>query len=320
MTPHDISSNLGNRILIPLDGSDPSYRAVRYVCRMIRPEMARITLLHIFQGLPEPVWDMDANPYARRARWQADAWRTARRQSIEEFMERACKSLTSAGIPANAISTEIRDMKQGVARDIAAEAGRGYNAVILSRRGAGVLRGLILGSTANKLMGRLPNIPLCLVGSKPANLKTLLAVDGSPGSQKAAALFGRLHRPEGHRVTLLHAVRETSLPKSMRPTKHVLSESIDAWIDDHLRNIHLQMVNIRTNLENQGFNKDLIHIETATRVKSRAGAIVETARSEEYGTIVVGRRGISQITDHTLGRVSDRVMQLGKSYTVWIVS
>jgi nucleotide-binding universal stress UspA family protein len=287
---------------------------------MIRPEKARITLLHIFQNLPEPAWDMETNPYARRARWQADAWMNTRMQSMEEFMGRALDSLTVAGFSADAISVKMQDMKQGVARDIAAEADQGYNAVILSRRGAGVLRGLILGSTANKLLGRLSNIPLCLVGSKSANLKTLLAVDGSTGSNKAAAVFGRLHRPEGHRLTLFHAVRETSLPKSMRSAKPVLNESIDSWIDDHLRNIHLQMGNIRANLENQGFNADLIHIETATRVKSRAGAIVDTAKADEYGTIVAGRRGISQITEHTLGRVSDRVMQLGKSYTVWIVS
>ena len=100
----------------------------------------------------------------------------------------------------------------------------------------------------------------------------------------------------------------------------MLSESADAWIEDHLRNIRPRLNQIREDLERQGFDKDLIHIETTTRVKSRAGTIIDKAKTEGYGTIVVGRRGISQVTEHTLGRVSDRVMQLGKSLTVWIVS
>lgn len=320
MTNNDISSSLGHRILLPLDGSEPSYRAVRYVCRMIRSTNVRITLLHIFQGLPDPVWDLETNPYARRARWQADAWRNTKRQSVEEILSRALEDLTAAGFPADAISIEIREMNQGVARDIAAEAGRGYHAVIMSRRGAGVLRGLILGSVANKLMARLSNMPLCMVGSKPANLKTLLAMDGSPGSLKAASLFSQLHRPQRHHVTLFHAVRESSLPQPSRAEKSMLNESLDAWIEDHMRSIRPQLASIREKLESQDFAKDLIHIETAVSVKSRAGAIIELAKDGGYGTIVVGRRGISQVTEHTLGRVSDRVMQLGKGYTVWIVS
>ena len=148
---------------------------------------------------------MDTNPHAQRARWQADAWRTNQRHNIEDFMDRARNDLTLAGFPADTIALELREMNQGVARDIAAEADRGYDAVIMSRRGAGVLRGLVLGSTAHKLMGQLANIPLCMVGSKPANMKTLLAVDGSPGSLKAATVFGLLHRGQGHHVAVLHA-------------------------------------------------------------------------------------------------------------------
>ena len=320
MTTNELSSSLGHRILLPLDGSEPSYRAVRYVCRMIRPTKVRITLLHIFQGLPDPVWDLETNPYARRARWQADAWRNTRRQSVEETINRAVDDLTTAGFPDDAIAIENCEMNHGVARDIASEAGRGYHAVIMSRRGAGVLRGLILGSVANKLLGRLSNMPICLVGSKPANLKTILAIDGSPGSLKAAALFGQLHRPQGHHVALFHAVRESSLPKSSRADKSTLNESLDDWVEDHMRGIRPQLVSIREKLESQDFDQDLIHIETAVSVKSRAGAIIEMARDGRYGSIVVGRRGISEVTEHTLGRVSDRVMQLGKGYTVWIVS
>ena len=57
-----------------------------------------------------------------------------------------------------------------------------------------------------------------------------------------------------------------------------------------------------------------------TGVVSRAGAIVDEARHGGYGTVVIGRRGISKVEEFFMGRVSSKVINLAKDLSVWVVS
>ena len=52
---------------------------------------------------------------------------------------------------------------------------------------------------------------------------------------------------------------------------------------------------------------------------TRAGTILEEARSGGYGTIVVGRRGVSTVEEFDMGRVSNKLVQTGKDRAVWVV-
>jgi nucleotide-binding universal stress UspA family protein len=72
-------------------------------------------------------------------------------------------------------------------------------------------------------------------------------------------------------------------------------------------------------LEKEGFRPGQITTKVARGVSSRAGAIIEEARNGEYGTIVVGRRGLSKVKEFFIGRVSNKVVQLRKETAVWLV-
>ena len=69
-----------------------------------------------------------------------------------------------------------------------------------------------------------------------------------------------------------------------------------------------------------GFKDDDISTKTVTGALSRAGAIVHEAKQGGYGTIVVGRRGLSKVQEFFMGRVCNKVIQLAKEHTVWVVS
>ena len=69
-----------------------------------------------------------------------------------------------------------------------------------------------------------------------------------------------------------------------------------------------------------GLNPRAIRTKTVTGVLSRAGAIVNTAEKGGWGTIVVGRRGLSSVKDFFIGRVSNKVVHAGRRDTVWIVT
>jgi nucleotide-binding universal stress UspA family protein len=69
-----------------------------------------------------------------------------------------------------------------------------------------------------------------------------------------------------------------------------------------------------------GVKGDQVSTKVVTGVASRAKAIVEEARKGGYGTIVMGRRGLSRLEEFYMGRVSNKVLQLAKEMAVWVVN
>jgi nucleotide-binding universal stress UspA family protein len=69
-----------------------------------------------------------------------------------------------------------------------------------------------------------------------------------------------------------------------------------------------------------GFNVNQITTKIVSGVQSRAGVLVKEAKEGGYGTIVVGRRGLSRVQDFFMGRVSNKVIQLAEGKAVCVVS
>ena len=73
-------------------------------------------------------------------------------------------------------------------------------------------------------------------------------------------------------------------------------------------------------LEKAGVNPGLGATKTMTGVASRAKAIVDEARKGGFGTILVGRRGLSRVEEFIIGRARNKVLQLAKEKAVWVVN
>lgn len=72
---------------------------------------------------------------------------------------------------------------------------------------------------------------------------------------------------------------------------------------------------IKNMLMASGFESEKI----ISGVLSRSDAIVKEAEDGGYGTIVVGRRGLSKVEAFFMGRVGHAVVYGGKKFTVWVV-
>ena len=51
---------------------------------------------------------------------------------------------------------------------------------------------------------------------------------------------------------------------------------------------------------------------------SRAAGVIEAAKTGGFGTIVVGRRGLSVAEEYTMGRVTRKVLHMADKMTVWV--
>ena len=307
------------RILLALDGSDHSFTTVDYVSKIIPPTIEEVVLYHAVSKIPDAIRDIEPNPMNRAALAKIDAWEAGQNNMLAEFMEKARQTLLEAGFPQQRVKVKIQEIDQGVAGDIAAESQRGYNALVVGRGGWGKLKDLLLGSTAKKILEMLSHGAVCLVDGKNNRPKTLLAFDGSKGAMRAADFYGALTQGSDQEFTLFHVVRSIDVPTNGPENSLAMKESVLGLVGDHLKSIKSKMDRAKARLLRLGFEDAQVLTKIITGADSRAGAIIEEALSGQYGSIVVGRRGISDPADHSLGRVSDKVVHLSKDMAVWVI-
>mgnify|MGYP001821908481 CR=1 FL=1 len=118
-----------------------------------------------------------------------------------------------------------------------------------------------------------------------------------------------------YKVRLIHVIRGNgeTLPKF----NHIFSSKEHTKIVK--KEITAEFDKAKNKLIKSGFKAKEISTEIITRVHSRAMAISDTAKQEDYGTIVLGRRGHSQVRDFFIGRVTNKVIQMAREQTVWVI-
>jgi nucleotide-binding universal stress UspA family protein len=303
------------KILVPLDGSDRSLGTVRYIAKIEPFRRLEVVLFHVFSGVPECYWDLAREPKSVRTVPQVRAWEREQKKRMQDYMQKAKEILLREDFSSENVRVRIQQRKKGIARDILREAQEGYKAVVARRRGMGALRGLVLGSVASKLLAQLSFLPLLMAGRKPPGNKILLAFDGSEGSMQAVDFVASTLGGFDFKVRLIHVIRgkqtvqdeDLQIYSPRECTETAQAEIIDAFDEAKIR------------LMDAGFKANRLSTKIIKGVSSRAGAIVNEAKNEGFGTIVLGRRGLSRVRQFLIGRVTNKVVHLARDRTVWII-
>ncbi|MEJ5300340.1 MAG: universal stress protein [Thermodesulforhabdaceae bacterium] len=318
------------QILVAVDVSEWAYRVVEYVGKMLGNDgRASIRILHVMSPLPESFWDIESSPLTTYRPDMMQAWDVAQRKAVEAEMEKLAEILVKHGIPRDKITISVQQRQVGIARDIVFEAQKGYNALVVGRRGASRLKELIIGSIASKILSRLTNVPLWVVGEQAGDKGIVIGLDPSAEAMKAvqyvASMLGGKDRPD-LKIHLVHVVRALELLTVSYDPFFVPDERVE-WMrrveQQQMEEVRARMGEVFENakdiLENAGIRYKQIEANIISGAYSRAATIVEEARKRQCGTIVVGRRGLSKIEEFFLGRVGSKVLQLAADKTVWIV-
>ena len=291
------------RILLAMDGSDQAFEAARYASQLFAPNRINVVLFHVTTKIPESFWDLEEDPELMLKEAGLSGSEHQRAKAIQEIMERARQLFLDRGVSEDAVKVKIQERKVGIARDIFYESQHDYSAVVVGRWGTSLLKDFLWGSIADKLLGRLTHVPLCVVGGTPHVGKILVGLDASEGAMRAVDYVGTMVSPYLE-VTLYHAVR-------------ALDEEIFHKAEKSMKSVFEKAT---SRLENAGFRRNQITARTATGVLSRAGAVIRYALKGGYGTIVVGRRGLSEVEEFSMGRVSNKIIHMARELAVWVVS
>ena len=141
------------RILVPVDGSEPSSRGLQEALKLAKEGRCAVLLLHVVDELiitatPEAVYDATA---------VIDSLREAGKAVLEESAEVARR----AGVKAQ---TELVECLGGRAADIIIDRAQKWKAdlVVLGTHGRRGLRRLVMGSDAEQVV-RMAAVPVLLV-------------------------------------------------------------------------------------------------------------------------------------------------------------
>jgi nucleotide-binding universal stress UspA family protein len=150
---------------------------------------------------------------------------------------------------------------------------------------------------------------------KGPNRNILIAVDDSDNSRRAVAyvadLLGGI---AGFKVTVLHVIAEPE--EDFFPT----AAERDAWMEREGQRITGVLAVYREILLKAGFSEEAVKTRSTIKYCPSLAECILQERPDDYGTLVVGRKGRTRTEEFLFGSVSSKIVDHAKEATVWVVS
>ena len=94
----------------------------------------------------------------------------------------------------------------------------------------------------------------------------------------------------------------------------------EKWLSQYRVKTDTVLEEYRQILIGAGFHPDKVSVRSPTRYcPSMAECILAERDEREYGTIVVGRQGLSRTEEFLFGSISSKIVTHARNCTVWVV-
>jgi nucleotide-binding universal stress UspA family protein len=311
-------ANLTKMLVIPVDGSDNALRSLDYLDLIYKNDHnLEVTLKYVLPSLPPLLADnrsMDRETVTKLKTIENKSIRMA-----EKILTQAKNFLVDKGFHGERVQTVYKKKRSGIAQDICqwVESKRA-DAVLVSSRGRTRLEAFFLGEVSSKLLEYCRVCPVWIVQGQVKSKRVLIAVDNSENALRAVDHAGFMLSETDCPVTIFHTMRHL---RRFVP-QEVLDEAPELeklWKTKAGMEIEPFMKKAEEMLVKAGIGQSRISQKIVDGSRSPASDILEEARNNQYGTIVMGRRGISGVQEFFMGSVSSKVLQNSTGMAVWIV-
>ena len=156
---------MSKKVLIAVDGSENSMKAVNYVSNIINPD-DQVTIYSVLSR-PAAVCDLDdpsLTPLFKENQSAFCAIENNRRNNLNEFMQKAKQSLLNTGISQNSLNFQIEDQTGNIANHILKKVDdEKFDTVVLGKRGFSKFTELLMGSISHKVAQLAKDIAVIIV-------------------------------------------------------------------------------------------------------------------------------------------------------------
>ena len=152
------------KILIAMDDSENASRAVEFVAKSFAITN-QITLFNVILDTAA-LCNMESPeliPLFKSQQTNFCALEDKKRELVTAATQKAKKALLASGFPESNLSVKAENKAKGVARDILEEAQKGYDLIVMGRRGISGIREFFLGSTSQKIFNGAKEISVLIV-------------------------------------------------------------------------------------------------------------------------------------------------------------
>ena len=151
--------------------------------------------------------------------------------------------------------------------------------------------------------------------SAPRERSILISIDESENSERAIDYVGRLVGGlPGFKATLVTILEEPN------PDIFATPEDRDRYLRERKTRLETVLTEARERLLTHGLDESTVQIKIHQRLcENIAQCILDEQRLGEYGTLVVGRRGLSKSEEFLFGSVSQKLVTYADNCAVWVV-
>jgi nucleotide-binding universal stress UspA family protein len=292
-------------IVVPIDGSENALKSLNYLNTLFGSKHhLKLTLLHVLPGLP-PILVEESRKSSSTAR-QLKEMEKKNISMAERVLTQAKKRLLGLGFDDKAVETVYRKREIGIARDICRwSEDKQADALVVSSQGR----------------SRLEYVKICpvwLVKGTVKNKGILLAVDHSENAMRAVDHAGFILAGADAGVTIFHSRRDL---RQFVP-KEVLEEFPEVqkfWQHKAGEVVAPYLTKAREMLVQAGLAENQISVKVVDGSRNAAKDILKEAQENAVGTIILGRKGYSNVKDYAMGSVPKKVLERAADMAVCIV-
>jgi nucleotide-binding universal stress UspA family protein len=305
-------------IVIPVDGSKNALQTIDYLSLIFaatpRPS---IVLLHILPALPSVLTDekeKDSKILSRIRELEAKSL-----QMADRIFEEAKAVLVDRGFDDSSIWMVKLAKQTGVAQDICHWSNiNKADAILISTRGRNRIETFIMGETSGKVLEYAPASPVWLAKGAIKSKSVLLAIDGSDYSLRAAAHAGSILKSTDCDITIFHSCQSLRrfVPKELFSSA---PEVENLWKIKTAKAIEPFIRQTKNILLSAGLERRQIFTKVIGGSRDASVDILEEAVKNEFGTIVLGRRGLSGVEQYRMRSVTRKIVDAFKDGVLWIV-
>lgn len=306
------------KIAVPVDGSRNSMKSLDYLDFIYHNKHnIDINLFHILPSLPWIITDEEAE---NEQIWTQIKYVEKKKVILaEQILSEAKIALVEKGFKEEKVRTSYHKMEVTIHKDICHWArSREADAILLGRRGRTDVKTFFLGEICDKLVECCDGSSLWIVGGRVDSKKVLVCIDASKNALRAVKHVGVMLSGTDCHVTIFHTMGHL---RRFLPIA-ILEEAEDLirlWGEKSEQQIDTYIEEAREILLNAGLAEEQVAVKMIDGTKSPANDILREALANNYGTVVLGRRGDSMMKELFLGSVSKKVLLHLSDLAVWIV-
>ena len=305
------------KILLAVDGSIHSRHAIHYAVNMSSVvKDLTYTLFHVQSAISQFLLDEAKTDY--RARTELKRLVRKNAELASSMLEKYKARMVRMGVDEKRINVTTQPRLLGIAADALERAQQElYDAIVVGRRGLSRVQKTFMGSVTASLVEHSRIVPVWVVDGNVASMKIMLAADGSESSLRAVDhLSFMVGANPKIKLKLFHI-----MPR-LRDYCSIRFDEKDTGIEEVItrgarRCIEGFYDHALKRLGEVGIGKNQIEIKVSRRILSVGKAIVDEAKKGGYGTVVIGRRGVSKA--FLMGSVSRYVMHGISNRALWLV-